>query len=82
MLIYPITFVFLQEYPSGMENNQKDMENPWQVWHETGKTCPAGTIPVRRDSRSSDAKAVRNSHPKAYPTNPTHGHQVRIYYLV
>lgn len=50
----------LQEFPTGFPKLEQDIE-PWQVWHETGLRCPAGTIPIRRDL--SHAAFHSKSHP-------------------
>ncbi|CAN8269687.1 unnamed protein product [Cochlearia groenlandica] len=66
----------IQEYPSGMEYEEETKTNI-QVWHETGISCPVGTIPIRRDVTNSSS-SLYNLHPRANYPNMTHGHKYAI----
>ncbi|XP_002871867.2 LOW QUALITY PROTEIN: uncharacterized protein LOC9310004 [Arabidopsis lyrata subsp. lyrata] len=70
----------IQEYPTGMPQIERDVQKNWQIWHETGENCPAGTIPIRRDL---DPKVPHKKQPKVHEvTNKaTTGHKYAIAYM-
>ncbi|XP_010420711.1 PREDICTED: uncharacterized protein LOC104706237 [Camelina sativa] len=73
----------IQEYPTGMSQIGIEVAPTGQVWHETGKKCPAGTIPVRRETGAPSA-SYRKYHPDAndLAAKATTGHKYAIGFMV
>ncbi|MCO5599540.1 hypothetical protein L7F22_053646 [Adiantum nelumboides] len=51
----------IREYPSARpyttKGNSTRMKGHWQLWKESGESCPQGTVPIRRTSPSDVLRA-------------------------
>lgn len=90
-----------EEDPSGKSANISQNEgyirrDAWQMWHQNGKKCPKGTVPVRRSTvhdvlRSNSlydfGKKRRSNAPLARRADAPdvvsgNGHEVNIYLYI